>query len=63
MEQNIQRIIEQIKDIEDKMADPNLCEGTASTYTRITGYYRPVEMWNTGKKEEYIQRLEYNIIS
>jgi anaerobic ribonucleoside-triphosphate reductase len=61
MEQDIQKIEEQIKSIKDKMIDPNLCEGTASTYTRITGYYRPVEMWNTGKKEEYIQRLEYNI--
>jgi anaerobic ribonucleoside-triphosphate reductase len=55
------RIDEQIKDIEDRIVDPNLCEGTASTYTRITGYFRPIELWNIGKNEEYMQRLEYNI--
>jgi hypothetical protein len=52
-------IDEKIEDIERQMADPDLCFGTASTYTRITGYFRQVENFNTGKKREYSDRREY----
>jgi hypothetical protein len=26
-------------------------------YSRIVGYYRPVDSWNRGKKEEFKQRV------
>ena len=29
------------------------------TYTRVVGYIRPVEQWNKGKQQEYVDRLEY----
>lgn len=28
----------------------------AEVYSRVVGYYRPVQDWNRGKKEEYGQR-------
>jgi ribonucleoside-triphosphate reductase len=28
-------------------------------YSRVVGYYRPVQLWNRGKQEEYARRLEY----
>ena len=28
----------------------------AEVYSRIVGYYRPVQDWNRGKKEEFSQR-------
>lgn len=28
-------------------------------WTRVMGYYRPVEMYNTGKKGEYHERVEF----
>jgi ribonucleoside-triphosphate reductase len=28
-------------------------------YSRITGYYRPVQNWNDGKLQEYANRTEY----
>lgn len=31
------------------------------TYSRIVGYYRPVQRWNRGKQEEFKERLEYLI--
>ncbi|MFN3599714.1 MAG: anaerobic ribonucleoside-triphosphate reductase, partial [Aquificaceae bacterium] len=31
------------------------------TYSRIVGYYRPVQRWNRGKQEEFKERLEYAI--
>ena len=36
------------------------CGESAEVYSRITGYYRPVQNWNVGKTQEYKQRKEYN---
>ena len=36
------------------------CGKEAEVYTRIVGYYRPVNRWNKGKQEEYRQRTEYS---
>ncbi len=35
------------------------CGEEAEVYTRVVGYYRPVKMWNTGKREEYKDRQVY----
>jgi len=59
--ENIEQIENKIMKLENKITDSELCRGTASTYSRITGYYRPVECWCTGKKSEYVERLEYII--
>ncbi len=37
------------------------CGEAAEVYSRITGYYRPVQNWNAGKTQEYKERKEYNI--
>jgi ribonucleoside-triphosphate reductase len=37
------------------------CGEKTEVYSRITGYYRPVQNWNDGKLQEYHDRLEYNI--
>jgi ribonucleoside-triphosphate reductase len=37
------------------------CDKPAEVYSRITGYYRPVQNWNEGKTEEYKSRVEYVI--
>jgi hypothetical protein len=59
MEQSIRLIDEQIRDLESRMLDPAFCEGTASACSRISGYYRPVECWNSGKRSEYSERTPY----
>ena len=38
-----------------------ICGETAEVYSRITGYYRPVQNWNDGKRQEYEERKEYDI--
>jgi ribonucleoside-triphosphate reductase len=38
-----------------------ICGGYAEVYSRITGYYRPVQNWNDGKTEEYKDRKLYDI--
>lgn len=30
-------------------------------YSRIVGYYRNVNNWNEGKKQEFKERIEYSI--
>jgi ribonucleoside-triphosphate reductase len=40
-----------------------ICGKSAEVYSRITGYYRPVQNWNDGKAQEYRQRKEYNVSS
>ncbi len=37
------------------------CQEVAEVYSRITGYYRPVQNWNVGKEQEYKDREEYNL--
>ncbi len=37
------------------------CGKTTEVYSRITGYYRPVQNWNAGKTQEYKQRREYDV--
>lgn len=37
------------------------CGEATETYSRITGYYRPVQNWNDGKVQEYNERKTYVI--
>ena len=37
------------------------CGAKAEVYSRITGYYRPVQNWNEGKSQEYKNRKLYDI--
>ncbi len=37
------------------------CGKKTEVYSRITGYYRPVQNWNDGKLQEYADRVNYDI--
>ena len=37
------------------------CGKVTEVYSRITGYYRPVQNWNDGKLQEYANRKEYDV--
>ena len=37
------------------------CGAKTEVYSRITGYYRPVQNWNDGKTQEYKNRTLYDI--
>lgn len=39
------------------------CHKVTEVYSRITGYYRPVQNWNDGKLQEYHNRKEYDVTS
>lgn len=36
------------------------CGKKCEVYSRVVGYYRPIENWNDGKQEEFSQRKYYN---
>ena len=38
------------------------CGKKAEVYSRITGYYRPVQNWNDGKAQEYKNRTLYDVL-
>ena len=35
------------------------CDGRTEVYSRVTGFYRPVQSWNTGKMAEFAARKSY----
>jgi ribonucleoside-triphosphate reductase len=35
------------------------CGDETEVYSRIVGYYRPIQNWNAGKVEEFKDRLEF----
>lgn len=37
------------------------CSGKTEVYSRVTGFFRPVQGWNRGKREEYKDRREFQI--
>ncbi|MFB0919876.1 MAG: ribonucleoside triphosphate reductase [Oscillospiraceae bacterium] len=38
------------------------CGETTEVYSRITGYYRPVQNWNAGKSKEFKDRKLYDVV-
>ena len=54
MQERIKQIDKQIKELKEKKKN---IKGTAcETYARIVGYFRAVDSWNKGKREEYNDR-------
>ncbi len=37
------------------------CDAKTEVYSRVVGFFRPVQQWNTGKQEEYNERETYNV--
>ena len=37
------------------------CGNKTEVYSRITGYYRPVQNWNDGKSQEFLDRRTYSV--
>jgi ribonucleoside-triphosphate reductase len=35
------------------------CGKQTEVYSRIVGYFRPVQNWNAGKKQEFAERKVY----
>lgn len=36
------------------------CNQKCEVFSRVVGYFRPVNMWNEGKREEFKDRLEFD---
>ena len=39
-----------------------ICGKKAEVYSRITGYYRPIQNWNDGKTQEFKERKVYSML-
>jgi len=37
------------------------CNAKVETYSRVVGFFRPVQQWNLGKKKEFSDRKVFEI--
>lgn len=37
------------------------CDAKTEVYSRVVGFFRPVQQWNNGKKEEFYERETYTV--
>jgi hypothetical protein len=37
------------------------CKCKTEVYSRVVGYYRPVQQWNKGKQAEYLDRVTFKV--
>lgn len=37
------------------------CDKKTEVYSRVCGFYRPVEQWNRAKKEEFKDRVTFSV--
>lgn len=35
------------------------CQAKTEVYSRVCGFYRPVQQWNKGKREEFRERVPF----
>lgn len=40
---------------------PTKCNEKTEVYSRVCGFFRPVQQWNKGKKEEFRERKEFTV--
>jgi len=45
----------------DNNTDITKCNKKTEVYSRVVGFYRPVEQYNDGKKEEFFEKKVYTI--
>lgn len=38
-----------------------VCDASCEVWSRVVGYFRPVDQWNRGKKSEFQERKEYTV--
>jgi len=43
------------------MENKKQCNAKTEVYSRVCGFFRPVQQWNKGKKEEFKERKEYKV--
>ncbi len=41
------------------MEETKTCDRKTEVFSRVVGYFRPVNNWNEGKKEEFKERKEF----
>lgn len=37
------------------------CDGDVECWSRVSGFFRPVKVWNAGKQQEFKERTEYQV--
>ena len=40
---------------------PQKCDAKTEVYSRVCGFFRPVQQWNKGKQEEFGDRKTFDL--
>jgi len=51
------------KSLNEKVQKVKIKAIPCEVYSRVTGYYRPVQYWNRGKQQEFKERKFVNVSS
>ncbi len=43
-----------------EVKDMGKCDQRVEVFSRVVGYFRPVNRWNEGKKEEFLERKTFD---
>lgn len=43
------------------MKEKKACGMATEVYSRVVGYYRPIQNWNKGKREEFAHRKTFKL--
>jgi len=55
----LESINAEIEQLKERFA--NVKGSRCEVYSRIVGYYRPVDNWNGGKREEFTERTPFKV--
>lgn len=53
-------ILNEVNSMEDSNRKVIRCNEKCECYSRVTGFYRPINNFNIGKQEEFKERHTYN---
>jgi ribonucleoside-triphosphate reductase len=45
----------------EKQSNSNHCQAKTEVYSRVCGFFRPVQQWNRGKKAEFRDRKMFKV--
>lgn len=45
----------------EKQSNSNRCQAKTEVYSRVCGFFRPVQQWNSGKKAEFRDRKTFKM--
>jgi len=53
--------LEWVENHEKRRKKMKKCDKPCEVYSRVVGFFRPVQQWNAGKRSEYAERVMFKL--